>query len=139
MGWEKAFSENIENAREEEISYNTAMSVNRALTMGTMTSVPNVGVGLTFFAYSFSVALLTADKVFTAMSLLNLLRIPFTFFPMVMILSNQYAVRKNSKLPSPIPFSSVPSVLGYIRSFVWILDSTWIEEETRDSRLGHAC
>jgi len=92
MAWERPFEATIEKAREHEVERLKKMALARSYMISVMMSVPNVGIGLTFFTYSFSVDMLDSSKIFTALSLLNLIRLPFAFLPMMITLGTQYAV-----------------------------------------------
>jgi ABC-type multidrug transport system fused ATPase/permease subunit len=89
--WETPFAENIAKFRKVEVSRVKDTLMNRAIMLGILINVPAIGMGLTFFIYGFNNTL-NVTNVFTSVSLLNLLRLPFTFLPILVAMMSQYAV-----------------------------------------------
>lgn len=89
--WERPFKRNIEESRKLEIKEYRALHIARALMMLFLLNVPPLGIGFTFFFYGLKNTLSTS-VVFTSLSLLNVLRMPFVFLPVMLSIGTQYAV-----------------------------------------------
>jgi ABC-type multidrug transport system fused ATPase/permease subunit len=89
--WEKPFKKNIDKFRKTEVKWVMRGLLNRAGMIGVLVNVPAIGIGLTFFFYGLNNNF-SPKVIFPALSLLNLLRSPFTFLPIMFAMGSQYAV-----------------------------------------------
>lgn len=89
--WEKPFKRNIEETRKQELKEYRSLHIARAMMLFFLLNVPPLGIGFTFFFYSLKNTM-TTSVVFTSMALLNVLRMPFIFLPIMLSLGSQYAV-----------------------------------------------
>lgn len=78
--WEVPFGRNINKNRDEEIRRILAVATNRTVAIGIFASVSPLGTGLLYTFYSLSTAF-DVTKIFTTLSLLNLLKLPLQFLP----------------------------------------------------------
>lgn len=89
--WEKPFKANIDKFRRTEVLWVMRGLLNRAAMIGILVNVPAIGIGLTFFFYGLNNQF-SPKVIFPSLSLLNLLRSPFTFLPIMLAMGSQYAV-----------------------------------------------
>eukprot|EP01122_Echinamoeba_exundans_P009591 TRINITY_DN342_c1_g1_i1.p1 TRINITY_DN342_c1_g1~~TRINITY_DN342_c1_g1_i1.p1 ORF type:complete len:1306 (+),score=276.46 TRINITY_DN342_c1_g1_i1:705-4622(+) len=89
--WEVPFEQNINEFRERELERVRITGMNRTLAISVFSGVGPLGTGLTlgFYALSGSFAL---TKVFTALSLLNLIRTPLQMLPFIFVFTTQYKI-----------------------------------------------
>jgi ABC-type multidrug transport system fused ATPase/permease subunit len=82
--WEVPFEQNIDAFRERELERVRITGMNRTLAISVFSGVGPLGTGLTlgFYALSGTFAL---TKVFTALSLLNLIRTPLQMLPFIFV------------------------------------------------------
>jgi ATP-binding cassette, subfamily C (CFTR/MRP), member 1 len=91
-GWEAAFEEVIASIREEELkSVGTAARVNAAV-WTFMQSAPILVAIVTLVVYAATSTSFTVSTVFTALTILNQLRFPLMFYPMVIMLVSAASV-----------------------------------------------
>ena len=82
--WENPFSETIKQTRGKELSYMKTLAKVAAFTNFTYSCSPFIITLVVFVSYVFIDPvnnILTADKVFVSMALLNLMRVPLVLFP----------------------------------------------------------
>ena len=83
LGWENEFSAAIKATRSEELRRHMKRGSIRALNSALSNSVPTLVLVVTLTAYAKSGRPMVASTIFTAISLLNQLRFPLLFYPML--------------------------------------------------------
>jgi ABC-type multidrug transport system fused ATPase/permease subunit len=89
--WETPFKQNIANHRSYEVGKIKSILLSRSMMMAILSNVPALSMGLTFFIYALSNSL-DVTKVFTSSSLMNLLRTPCLYLPVLVANLSQYTV-----------------------------------------------
>ena len=82
-GWENNFADAITVERNEEMRRHLKRGSIRALNSAVSNSIPTLVLVVTLTAYAKSGGPIVASTVFTAISLLNQLRFPLLFYPML--------------------------------------------------------
>jgi ABC-type multidrug transport system fused ATPase/permease subunit len=88
--WEKPFVRNINQTRNNQLTSVKATLYVRAFLISLLTNVPALGIGLTFTFYGIKHSM-QFEAVFSSMTYLGMLRIPFIFLPMLLAFAGQYA------------------------------------------------
>lgn len=89
--WEKLFAKHVHSLRESELGQIKQLLWIRIQLLFVVSNTPVFAMGLTFLIYG-SINTLEISKVFVAVSLFNMLRQPFTIFPLAISLGTQYKV-----------------------------------------------
>jgi ATP-binding cassette subfamily C (CFTR/MRP) protein 1 len=87
--WEKPFVKNIGDTRNDQLKAVQTLLYYRATLISILTNVPSLGIGFTFFFYGIKNNM-DFNSVFSAITYLNMLRIPFIFLPMLIAFLGQY-------------------------------------------------
>ena len=87
--WEKPFVRNIGATRTDQLRSVRSLLIYRAILVSVLTNVPTLGIGATFFFYGIKHEM-AYQSIFSAMTYLNLLRVPFIFLPMLVAFLGQY-------------------------------------------------
>ncbi|KAG0351394.1 hypothetical protein BGZ54_003269 [Gamsiella multidivaricata] len=82
-GWEEAFLSKLEDLRTKELKYVRTLLISRSGIAAVNLTVPVIAATLTFVAYSLTGHELSADIVFSSLSLFNIMRMPLMIFPQV--------------------------------------------------------
>ena len=101
--WERWFSERIQDAREEELRSKFSIAMINAVNQVLLTAAPILSAVAVFLSYSyFTDDELTPSRAFTALALLQQLRLPFMVMPFLIsaIISANVANRRIWKLMS---------------------------------------
>lgn len=89
--WEVPFEQNIERFRVAEVDRQKQTTTARIAGISTFAAVSPISTGLIFSLYAIG-NVLSVTTVFTTLSLVNMLRSPFQFLPLVIVFSSQYNV-----------------------------------------------
>eukprot|EP01122_Echinamoeba_exundans_P001098 TRINITY_DN1103_c0_g2_i1.p1 TRINITY_DN1103_c0_g2~~TRINITY_DN1103_c0_g2_i1.p1 ORF type:complete len:1401 (+),score=489.68 TRINITY_DN1103_c0_g2_i1:230-4432(+) len=92
--WEVPFQRNIDNFREYEIERVRKTAMTRTIAVGVFSAVGPVGTALTYTFYSLGNAF-DLSRIFTALALLNLVRLPLQILPLVLVFGSQYMIAFN--------------------------------------------
>jgi ABC-type multidrug transport system fused ATPase/permease subunit len=89
--WERPFYRNIDTTREAELARLTSFMTARAFLFIVLRNLSPLSIGLTIIAYALKNDL-TIESAFAAIAYLNILRLPFIFFPVTITFLGQYLV-----------------------------------------------
>lgn len=92
--WEVPFQANIDKFREYEIERVRKTAMTRTVAVGVFSAIGPVGTALTYAFYSIGNSF-ELTKIFTALSLLNLIRLPLQILPLVLVFGSQYMIAFN--------------------------------------------
>ena len=133
FGWEPKILSRLGAAREEELVWLRKYVVLKSITFGTLMLVP-LAVSITVFGvYAGTGGAMTPTVVFTAISLINVIRMPFTFLPIAIMNLTQSLVafsRIEEFLASP-ETEDHREVLPHVGLVMEDVQLTWGEEEAR--------
>jgi ABC-type multidrug transport system fused ATPase/permease subunit len=87
--WERPFVKNINATRDDQLVTVKTLLYYRAILISVLTNIPSLGIGLTFTFYGIKNSM-GFQSVFSAITYLNMLRIPFIFLPMLLAFVGQY-------------------------------------------------
>lgn len=143
MAWEKPFLERIHAIRSMELKYIRLLLIFRSGMTAIAMSLPILAAILSFITYSLTSHSLEAAKIFTVITLFNLMRMPLMMWPMTLS-STADALNALGRLEAVFDAELVkeekkvdPSMDVAIRlenaSFTW--DSAPIEEDNMMSKL----
>ena len=130
--WEKPFVRNIGATRASQLRAVRSLLIYRAILVSVLTNVPTLGIGFTFFFYGIKHSM-DYQAIFSAMTYLNLLRVPFIFLPMLVAFFGQYVASfaritffaLRSEI-TPRPIDDDPDNVGGMRiengDFAWETD-----------------
>jgi ABC-type multidrug transport system fused ATPase/permease subunit len=83
-GWEAPFTECIMRNRDSEVEHLTTYGMLKGFSFSIYTFVPFFAGVATFLAFALSGGTLTASRVFTTIALINVIKFPFSFFPLAL-------------------------------------------------------
>lgn len=84
MAWEGPFLERLGTIRTNELGYVRTLLISRSANMAIATSIPVIAAILSFITYGQRHPDLPAAKIFTVITLFNMLRLPLMIFPMAL-------------------------------------------------------
>ena len=84
-GWERPMLGVLDQAREEELAWLKKYVVLKSITFGTLMLVPLIVSIVVFGTYVGNGGDMTPTVVFTAIALINVIRMPFTFIPLALM------------------------------------------------------
>jgi ABC-type multidrug transport system fused ATPase/permease subunit len=89
--WELPFEQNIQRFRTNEVDRQKATTTVRIGGISTFAAVSPISTGLIFCLYAIGNAF-QVTTIFTTVALVNMMRTPFQFLPLVIVFSSQYKV-----------------------------------------------
>jgi ABC-type multidrug transport system fused ATPase/permease subunit len=92
--WEVPFQRNIDDFREYEIERVRKTAMTRTIAVGVFSAVGPIGTALTYTFYSLGGSF-DLSRIFTALALLNLVRLPLQILPLVLVFGSQYMIAFN--------------------------------------------